>query len=371
MNRRDYYEVLQVERTASGEEIKKSYRRLAMEYHPDRNPDNPEAERLFKEAAEAYDCLRDADKRARYDRFGHAGVNQGGGFHNTEDIFSSFSDIFGDFFGFGRNAANARRNQPQRGHDLRYDLGISFKQAAKGDEVIIKVPRSATCTECNGSRAAPGTSVETCAHCGGIGQVRHSQGFFQLAVPCPSCRGKGQFIPHPCPRCKGQGVVQETRELSVRIPAGVDTGNRLRLQGEGESGLNGGPRGDLFVVLHVKDNGGFERDGQNLFLSRKIGLVEATLGTSIEVPSLDDPVTLEIPKGTQTGEIFRLEGKGMPYPGRSNVGDLLVEITVVTPTSLNEKQEKLLREFAAIEEKKLVSKAKKFAKKVGKAMGIN
>lgn len=367
--RRDYYEILEVQRTASGEEIKRAYRKMAMACHPDRNPDDPEAEKKFKECAEAYDVLRDPDKRSRYDRYGHAGVTGQQGFSSTEDIFSHFGDIFSDFFGFGRSARRGA-NQPQRGHDLRFDLGVTFIQAAKGDTVTIKVPRNVTCPECDGQRTAPGTSAHTCPDCNGLGQVRHTQAFFQFAAPCPSCRGQGQYIPSPCPRCRAQGQVQETRELSVRIPAGVDNGNRLRLQGEGESGLNGGPPGDLFVVLHVKDSGEFQRDGQNLFLSRKISFVQATLGHTIEVPTLDDPVQLDIPAGTQTGEVFRIQGKGLPYPGRDRVGDLLVEIAITTPVKINARQEELLREFAAIEENRPMTKAKKLIKKMGKAMGV-
>ena len=368
--KRDYYEILEVERTASGEEIKRSYRKMALAYHPDRNPDAPEAERKFKECAEAYDVLRDPEKRARYDRYGHAGVGGQQGFASADDIFSHFGDIFSDFFGFGRSSRH-RPNQPQRGNDLRYDLAISFIQAAKGDTVSIKVPRNTTCPECKGERAAPGTSKETCPDCNGLGQIRHTQSFFQITSQCPTCRGLGQYIRHACPKCRGQGVVLERRDLSVRIPAGVDNGNRLRLQGEGESGTNGGPPGDLFVILRVQDSGEFERDGQNLFLSRKISFVQAALGHTLEVPTLDDPTTLEIPKGTQTGEVFRIVGKGLPYPGRDAKGDLLVEVTVVTPTRLSARQEELLREFAAAEDNKPLSKAKKLIKKVGKAMGVD
>lgn len=368
--KRDYYEILEVERTASDDEIKRAYRKMAMAYHPDRNPDDPGAEQKFKECAEAYDVLRDPEKRTRYDRYGHAGVGGQQGFSNADDVFSHFGDIFSDLFGFGRSSRR-RPDQPQRGHDLRYDLAITFVQAAKGDTVTIKIPRNVTCPECKGERAAPGTSKETCPDCNGLGQVRHTQAFFQFTSSCPSCRGQGQYIPHPCPKCKGQGLVQETRDLSVRIPAGVDNGNRLRLQGEGESGLNGGPSGDLFVVLHVEDSGEFERDGQHLFLSRKISFVQASLGHTLEVPTLEEPAVLEIPRGTQTGEVFRLTGKGLPYPGREARGDLLVEVTVVTPTKLNARQEELLREFASIEDNKPMTKAKKLIKKVGKAMGVD
>ena len=372
MIQRDYYEVLSVERNASGEEIKKAYRKMAMQYHPDRNPGDASAEAKFKEAAEAYDVLRDENKRARYDRFGHAGLGQQGGFQSNEDIFSHFGDIFSDLFGFSMGGgARGRRNRPQQGADLRYNLGISFRQAAKGDNVTIKLPRSATCPDCKGSRAAPGTSPESCRACGGVGQVRHNQGFFQLSVPCPSCQGLGETISSPCPRCKGRGSVHEVRELSVRIPAGVDTGNRLRVRGEGEGGSNGGPNGDLYVVVQVDNDNTFTREGQNLMVSREVSFVQAALGDKIEVPTLDEPITVEVPKGTQSGEVFRIAGQGLPYPGRQVNGDLLVEVKVRTPTRLNARQEELLREFAEVDSQKTINKAKKIMKKVGKAMGLD
>lgn len=369
MTQRDYYEILSVERNASEETIKKAYRKLAMQHHPDRNPGDAEAEAKFKEAAEAYDVLRDPEKRERYNRFGHAGINGGGGFSSNEDIFSHFGDIFGDLFGFSMGSRG--RNRPQQGADLRYNLSISFRQAAKGDTVEITVPRHITCPECKGERTAPGTSVESCQQCGGVGQVRRNQGFFQLSIPCPACHGQGVIIPHPCPRCKGQGIIQDRRELSVRIPPGVDTGNRLRLRGEGESGLNGGPPGDLYVVVHVENDNTFERDGQNLLITKEISFVQAALGDTVEIPTLDGPVEIAIPKGTQSGEVFRMEDMGLPYPGRNSVGDLLVAIKVLTPMRLNARQEEILREFAELEGHKPLVKAKKMIKKVGKAMGID
>lgn len=371
MIQRDYYEILEVERTASGEEIKKAYRRLALQYHPDRNPDDTEAESKFKQCAEAYDCLRDEEKRVRYDRFGHAGVNNSGGagFSSAEDVFSHFGDIFGDLFGFSMGGGGQSR--PRAGANLRYDLTISFRQAALGDEVTITIPKNVSCDECKGTGAEPGTSKTVCQQCGGAGQIRHQQGFFQISVPCPACYGVGHVIKNPCPRCKGQGVVQETRELAVNIPAGVDTGNRLRLRGEGEPGVNGGPFGDLYVVLRVEEDKTFERDGQDLFLTREISFVQAALGHKIEVPTLEEPVTMEITKGTQNGEIFRIPDKGLPYPGRSRRGDLLVEVKVITPTHLSSRQKELLREFAQLESQKTTNKAKKLIKKVGKAMGMD
>lgn len=370
MSQRCYYEVLEVTRDATDEEIKKAYRRMAMKYHPDRNPDNAEAEQMFKEAAEAYDVLRDPERRARYDRFGHAGVNgaSAGGFGSTEDVFAHFSDIFGDLFGFASGGAN----RPMSGSDLRYNLTISFAQAAKGDEITLKLPKRVICKECNGSGAAPGTKPETCRHCGGAGQVRRSQGFFQIATPCPVCRGEGQIIAKPCPRCKGEGVITETRELAVRVPAGVDSGTRLRVRGEGELGANGGPAGDLYVVISVEQDKTFRRQGQDLVYTQEISFVQAALGHRLDVPSLDGSVTLEIPKGIQSGTVLRIKGEGMPYLGQSYKGDLLVEVKVLTPTRLNERQEELLREFEVLsQEESPLDKLKNVAKKAAKAMGLD
>ena len=370
--KRDYYEVLEVERSASGDDIKRAYRQMALKYHPDRNPDNADAEQKFKEAAEAYDVLRDPEKRARYDKFGHEGVsgNGYGPFANNEDIFAHFSDIFGDLFGFSMGG-RSRGSRAQAGANLRYNLNISLRQAAKGDEISLKVPKKVTCPVCEGSGAADGSAPDMCKQCGGRGQVLHSQGFFQISMPCPSCNGEGKVIKNPCPRCKGATVVQETRELSVRIPPGVDTGNRLRLRGEGEPGLHGGPPGDLYVVLHVENDPVFQREGANLVLSQEISMIQAALGDSIEVPGLDGPLKMDIPKGTQSGEVFRLPGAGLPIVNSNRVGDLLVAIKVLTPTSLSSKQEDLLRQFAAAEQEKPAAKAKKIFKKVGKAMGLD
>jgi len=370
MSQRDYYEVLGVGRDASEEEIKKAYRKKAFEFHPDRNPDDAGAEEKFKEAAEAYDILRDANKRARYDQFGHAGVGGNGygqGFSNTEDIFSSFSDIFGDLFGFG---SATRGPRPTKGADLRYNLRISFRQAAKGDQVELKIPRRAHCPECHGSGAEPGTQPETCRQCGGSGQVTQSQGFFRVSTPCPVCRGRGTVIASPCSRCRGEGIVQETRELSVTIPAGVDNGSRLRLRGEGEPGELGGPPGDLYVVLYVDEDATFRRQGQDLVHTVSVDMVQAALGATVDVPTLDDPVPLSIPKGTQSGEVFQLRGLGLPHINHQGSGDLLVEVLVTTPQGLSKRQEELLKEFSALEDKKLKNKAKNFFKRAkDKAMG--
>ena len=367
---RDYYEVLGVERGADDETIKKAYRQLAFKFHPDRNPDDPEAESKFKEAAEAYEVLRNAETRARYDRFGHEGLggNGFGGFGTTDDVFSAFSDIFGEFFGFGGRSAS-RGPRPQAGNDLRYDLTVSFRDAAKGTEVTLKIPKNVECHVCGGTGAEPGTSPETCKQCGGTGQVVQSQGFFRIAVTCPICRGEGKVVTSPCRECRGRGVTRQTRELKVRVPAGVDDGSRLRLRGEGEPGLHGGPPGDLYVILHVETDKVFEREGQNLVLRAEIGFVQAALGHKIEVPTLDGHETMDIPKGTQSGEVFSLRGLGLPVPGTSRSGDLLVEVTVVTPKNLTKKQEELLHEFEKLDGQKPMKKVKDFFKKAKEAMG--
>ncbi len=371
MSKSDYYEVLGVGREASDDEIKKAYRQMAFKYHPDRNPDDPEAESKFKEAAEAYEVLRDSQKRAHYDRFGHEGMNGSGfdGFHSADDIFGAFGDIFGEFFGFGQQGGR-RGPRAQAGADLRYDLTITLKEAADGKEAELIIPKNVACAECNGTGAEPGSSPETCRHCGGSGQVQQSQGFFRIAITCPVCNGRGSVITNPCSHCRGTGVTRETRTLSVRIPAGVDNGNRLRLRGEGEPGQNGGPAGDLYVVIHVEEDKTFRRQGQNLILTEEITFVQATLGAKIEVPTLNGTETMDIPKGTQSGKVFSLRGYGMPHPGLSHSGDLLVEIIVKTPRNVSKKQEELLREFEALEEDKTSKKVKKFFKKAKeKVMG--
>lgn len=375
MAQRDFYEVLGVARDASEDEIKRAYRKMALQNHPDHNPDNPEAEQRFKEAAEAYEILRDPDRRARYDKFGHAGLGNGsdfGGFGSTEDIFAHFGDIFGDMFGFSMGGGS-RRSGPRAtaGADLRYNLTISFVQAARGAEISLTIPRQATCDECKGSGAATGTSRETCRQCGGAGQVRNTQGFFQFVVPCPACHGEGYTIAKPCPRCRGKGQVQQMRDLSVRVPAGVDNGTRLRLRSEGESGSNGGPNGDLYVFITVEEDKVFRRQGQDLVLTREISFVQAALGHTLEVPGLDGPLELKIAKGTQSGSVLRLPGKGLPYLTQKRTGDLLVEVIVVTPTGLTEEQEKLLRNFQELVDGRPLEKVKKVARKIGKAMGIS
>jgi molecular chaperone DnaJ len=318
--------------------------------------------------------LHDPEKRRRYDRFGHAGVNGSGqNFGSDSDIFAHFSDIFGDLFGFMGGAGRQGQDMVRDGADLRYNLEISFMQAAKGSEVKIKLPRHVNCEECGGSGAAKGASANACTDCGGSGQIRRSQGFFQFQMPCQRCRGTGKIIANPCPKCRGAGLVEQVRELAVNIPAGVDTGNRLRLRGEGEAGINGGLPGDLYVVLHVQQDKTFERQGQDLFLRRDISFVQAILGDRIELPTLQGQgasVTFDIPKGAQSGQVFRIAGEGLPYPGQNRRGSLLVELTVLIPKSVSAEQEKLLREFARLENDKPLNKAKKVFKKMGSAMGL-
>jgi molecular chaperone DnaJ len=370
MSKKDYYEILGVSRGASADEIKRAYRKLAFENHPDRNPNDAEAEAKFKEAAEAYEVLRDEQKRARYDQFGHEGVAGGGGFQDfesAEDIFSAFSDIFGDFFGFSSRGGRGRRGPTaQPGADLRYNLTISFEEAAKGTEVELSLPKKKICSECDGSGAEPGHSPESCKHCGGRGQVVQTQGFFRIATTCPICHGSGEVVTHPCKQCKGRGVVQETSNVKVRIPAGVDNGSRLRLRGEGEPGIHGGPPGDLYVMIYVEEHEIFQRQGQDLIIQAEISFPQAALGDKIDIPTLDESVPMEIPKGTQSGHVFTLKGLGLPHLGSTQKGDLLVQIKVKTPTKLNKRQKELLQEFSRLEEEKSSSRVKSFFKK---AMG--
>jgi molecular chaperone DnaJ len=365
MSKRDYYEVLGVSREAAGDEIKREYRRLAFQYHPDRNDGDAEAEAKFKEAAEAYEVLRDPEKRRQYDTFGHEGVGRTGfqGFSSSEDIFSAFGDIFGEFFGFG---PDARRPRPQAGMDLRYNMRIPFRDAAKGTEVELKIPKKENCDRCEGSGIEPGHTPTTCQQCSGRGQIYQSQGFFRVAMTCPVCRGQGRIVTNPCSKCRGRGLTEITKTIKVRVPAGVDDGSRLRLRGEGEPGVNGGPHGDLYVVIYVEEDKIFRRRGQDLLVAAEIDVVQAILGDRIEVPTLDDPVPMDIPRGTQSGQIFQLSGLGMPHPGTQAKGDLLVEVKVKIPAKVSKKQEALLREFVKLEQEKPMKKVKGFFKK---AMG--
>ena len=344
--RRDYYQILGVEANASEDEIKKSYRKLAMQYHPDRNPGNKEAEEQFKEAAEAYEVLSDPEKRDIYSRYGHEGLNGAGyrGFSGFEDIFSSFGDIFGDVFGF--NAGRSRsRTAARAGADLRYDLRISFMDAALGSSTEIKLRKQILCSSCRGSGCAPGTSPQVCGLCQGRGQVTQSSGFFSISSTCPQCRGQGGMITTPCPECSGGGKVAVEKTVQLKIPAGVETGSRLRLRGEGEEGEHGGPNGDLYVFLDVENHEVFERNGDDIYCRAPITFLQATLGGTVEVPTLAGTEKLKIPRGTQPGRMFRLKGKGIPHLRGYGRGDHLIETVVTVPTNLTRKQEELLKEF--------------------------
>jgi molecular chaperone DnaJ len=346
VSKRDYYEVLEVSRTATDQDLKSSYRKLALKYHPDRNQGDKKAEEKFKEAAEAYAVLSDPDKRSRYDRFGHAGVGNGGqGFDPSQ--FSGFEDLFGglgDIFGFG---GGSRRSGPQRGADLRYDLEIKFEQAAKGVETHVQIPRNETCETCRGNGAAPGTSPTTCPQCRGSGQLRYQQGFFTVARTCGQCRGAGKVISKPCPSCRGNGTVEKTRKLTVKIPAGIATGQRLRLSGEGEAGALGGPPGDLYVVIFVREHEFFRRDGNDLHCTVPLPFTTLALGGEVSVPGIDGEHTVKVPESTQTGSTFRLRGKGLPDVSGRGHGDLLVTVQAMTPKKLTREQKKLLEQLAA------------------------
>lgn len=352
MSKRDYYEVLGVARTATEIEIKRAYRQIAIKYHPDKNPDDPQSEEKFKEAAEAYSVLSDKEKRARYDRFGHAAAASGQGFGYDQAGFSNIEDIF-DLFGFGDvfgGRGGARRSSAQRGADLRYDLEITLEEAAAGKEEKLRIPRLETCDECDGKGTESGTAPETCVTCGGSGQTRFQQGFFSVMRTCPTCGGKGQIIKNPCKKCQGAGRVEKEKTLEVKIPAGVETGSRLRINGEGEAGVGGGQKGDLYVVIHVAEHEIFERQGANLYASVPISFAQAALGAEIQVKTLDGEEALKIPAGTQTGTVFRIKGEGMPILGGRGKGDLFVATTLVTPKNLTKEQRKLLEQLAEIED---------------------
>ncbi|MBI4443438.1 MAG: molecular chaperone DnaJ [Acidobacteria bacterium] len=367
--KRDYYEVLGVPRNASLEEIKKSYRRLAMQWHPDRNPDNnKESEEKFKEASEAYSVLSDPQKRAGYDRYGHAGIPASGGFGGFDPtIFSEFSDILGDFFGFGDLFGATGRRRPSRarhGADLRYDLTISFEEAAFGVKTRIKIPRTEACSVCGGNGAKPGTSPVACRHCGGSGAMRYQQGFLSVSRTCGSCSGTGSVVSDPCKSCRGQGRVRVEKTLQMNIPAGVDSESRLRIPGEGEAGVHGGPPGDLYVVLHVQEHSFFEREDHNLICTIPISVTQAALGAKVEVPTLEDMETLQIPEGTQTGARFRIRGKGIPHLNGHGRGDLYVYVRVVTPNNLTKEQRKLLEQLDALSRPDNRPEEKSFTEKV-------
>lgn len=347
--KRDYYEVLGVERTSTDQVIKSAYRKLALQYHPDRNPGDRKAEEAFKECAEAYAILADREKRGLYDRFGHAGVgNAGAGFDPT--IFADFGDIFsglGDVFGLGDLfGQRRRRGGPQRGADLRYDLEITFEESAAGTETTVQIPREEACETCKGSGAAPGTTAETCGQCRGAGQLRYQQGFLTVARPCSTCRGTGKTIARPCTTCRGAGRVGRERKLTVKIPAGIATGQRLRLYGEGEHGSAGGPPGDLYVVVHVQAHSFFQREDDDLYCEMPISFPTLALGGSIKVPTLDGREDVHVPAGTQPGTRFKLRGKGMPHVNGRGHGDLHVIARVAVPKKLSKDQKRLLDELA-------------------------
>ncbi len=351
-HRRDYYEVLGVARNAAGEEIKSAYRKAALKWHPDRNPANKQqAEERFREATEAYSVLSDSQKRAAYDRYGHAGVS-GVSFEPgiSHTIFEEFQDIFGDFFGFEDIFGGGRRGRtrPQRGADLRYDMTLSFEEAAAGVQTKIKVPRLEFCEACNGTGALAGTGIVACQSCAGRGQLHYQQGFFTITRTCPGCQGAGQVVRERCPQCRGQGRMERERTIELRIPPGVDNQTRLRVPGEGERGPNGGPPGDLYVVLEVKEHPFFERRNADLYCTIPITVAQAALGAEISAPGLTGEEKLKIPEGTQTGSIFRLKGKGLPDPHGGGKGDLYFHVRVVTPTKLTREQRKLLEQLGEI-----------------------
>lgn len=351
MTKRDYYEILGVSGAADDGELKSSYRKIAMQCHPDRNPGDAAAEERFKEAAEAYAVLADPEKRRRYDRFGHAGVSAGAGGSGGFDpsVFSEFgdlADILGGMFGFGDLFGGRRAGGPQRGADLRYDLEISFEESARGTETTIQIPRQETCETCKGSGAAAGSSPTVCAHCRGQGQVRFQQGPFAVARTCPQCRGAGKIITKPCHACRGAGRVARERKLAVKIPAGIATGQQLRLQGEGEAGTAGGPAGHLFVAVHVQEHEFFRRDGLNLFCEVPVNFTTLALGGDIQVPTLDGNETVKVHEGTQTGTTLRLRGQGMPEVGGRGRGDLFATVQVRTPKKLSKEQRQILAQLA-------------------------
>ncbi len=351
MSARDYYAVLGVARDASEADIKSAYRKLALKHHPDRNPGDKAAEETFKEAAEAYAVLADADKRARYDRFGHAGVSGAGSQGFDPSVFTGFEDILGglgDVFGFGDVFGGGRRRSgPQRGSDLRYDLEISFAQSAAGAETTVQIPRRETCKSCSGSGAAPGTSASQCSQCRGSGQIRFQQGFFTMARTCSACSGTGKVVTTPCTSCKGDGFTEQQRKLSVKIPPGIASGQRLRLQGEGEGGSRGGPAGDLYVVIFVQEDERFSRDGNDLHTEAAVPFTTLALGGEITVPGIDSTHTVTVPEGSATGTVLRLRSKGMPDVSGRGKGDLLVTVRGTTPRKLTRDQRELLEKLHA------------------------
>lgn len=352
MAKRDYYEVLGINRDASEEDIKKAYRKLAMKHHPDRNPDNPKSEELFKEAKEAYEVLSESARRAAYDQYGHAGVDHqagmgaGAGAAGFGSFADAFGDIFGDIFGGGR-----QRSSVYRGADLRYNLEIALEEAAHGTETRIRIPTMQECETCKGTGAKPGTQPTTCATCGGHGQVRMTQGFLSIQQTCPKCHGSGKVVQNLCATCSGAGRVKHQKTLSVKIPAGVDEGDRIRLSGEGEAGVNGGPSGDLYVVIHIRAHEVFSREGNDLHCEMPVSITKAALGGEIEIPTLDGYAKIKIPAETQSGKVFRLRGKGIKGVRSQTFGDLMCHVVVETPVNLTGRQKELLEELEEINER--------------------
>jgi molecular chaperone DnaJ len=351
--KRDYYEILGLSRDASDDDIKKSYRKLAMKHHPDRNPDDKSAEGKFKEAKEAYEMLSEPDKRRAYDAYGHAGVSQnaGGGEQGFGGFSEAFGDIFGDIFGGGRGGGRGGGSQVYRGADLRYNLEITLEQAARGTETKIRIPTLEECDTCDGTGAKKGTSAKTCHTCGGVGQVRMQQGFFSVQQTCPTCKGTGKYIPDPCTVCSGTGRIKKHKTLSVKIPPGVDDGDRIRLASEGEAGVNGGPAGDLYVVVQLKEHSVFQRNGADLHCEMPISFSIAALGGEISIPTLDGEAKIKIPAETQSGQTFRLRGKGIKPVRQTSSGDLMCHVVVETPVRLTDRQKDLLRELEEINKK--------------------
>ncbi len=352
MAKKEFYDLLGINRDASDDDIKKAYRKMAMKYHPDRNPDSKDAEEKFKEIKEAYEVLSDSQKRATYDQYGHAGLEQnaggfGGGGAGFGGFGDAFSDIFGDIFGgrAGTAGGNGGRGNVYRGSDLRYNMEITLEEAARGCEKQIRIPAVDSCEACDGSGAKSGTSPKTCPTCGGQGQVRMQQGFFSIQQTCPTCHGNGRVIADPCGVCNGSGRVKKSKTLNVKVPVGVDNGDRIRLSGEGEPGVNGGPHGDLYVVTHIKEHSVFQRDGQNLHCEMPISFATAALGGEIEIPTLEGVAKLKIPAETQSGQVFRLRSKGIRPLRGTTQGDLMCHVVVETPIKLTERQKQLLRDF--------------------------
>jgi len=374
MAKRDYYQVLGVEKTATPDEIKRAYRRMAIKYHPDKNPGNKEAEAKFKECAEAYEVLSDAEKRKQYDQYGHEGL-RGTGMHdfsrmNVEDIFSmfGFDDFFGSVFGGGGRRAG-RRGGPVRGYDLETGVELTLDEVAHGAEKTIEFTRQDRCPECNGSGAAPGTQPVRCPVCGGTGQVAKGGGFFQMVSTCPQCQGTGQVVTNPCPKCQGSGRVPKRRMVTIKIPAGVHEGQGIRVAGEGEPGRDGGPNGDLYCYVRIRPHEFLERDGNNLVAVVPISFTQAALGATIDVPSLNGTRQLKVPPGTQYGSLFRIRGQGLPDVRTGRTGDQIVQVAIETPANLNERQEQLLREFAQTENKHVSPRSQNFFERLKRHFG--